>query len=415
MGGDTTVRLKRAKMLALPVESGRLFRIRGENAVIVEDAIAHCDDAGGDCEAGEVIQWHAVGKSPSSGVAPKTPNIGLDSKVIQGFFDSYRRYSEATASVAQVCENYSKLLPSADVVRDAVSAVSSYAVSLPDFSLMFQNVCLSLQQFANASRKLALEVDLGGVFDSLRPIALKAKRIELLGKANWPMYLIDDAEVCNELDMLPAHVDDEELRELVADIACRSLGGEWLEATRSRWKDHPELSPGESGVLMRALNRHENCDYEGCVALLMNLFEGLIGKYCPPELKRLEGERAELFDLYAENLGVNSSHKKNGEARELTNVKDKVLIMILLSENGWYAFRHAADYIVKVILTNAMTDDLAAHNPLRNKICHGAQTEYGTVEHSLKAILVTDIVIRFGAVIFVGKAKEARDGDPQGV
>lgn len=31
--------------------------------------------------------------------------------------------------------------------------------------------CLSLQQFANASRKLALEVDLGGIFDSLRPIA----------------------------------------------------------------------------------------------------------------------------------------------------------------------------------------------------------------------------------------------------
>lgn len=161
-----------------------------------------------------------MGKSPSPGVALKTPNIGLDSKVIRGFSDSYRRYSEATASVAQVCENYGKLLPSVDVIRDAVDAVSGYAVSLSDFSLMFQNACLSLQQFAIASRKLALKVDLGGVFDSLRPIALKTKRIELLGKANWPMYLVDDAKVCNELDMLPAHVDDEELRELVADIAC---------------------------------------------------------------------------------------------------------------------------------------------------------------------------------------------------
>lgn len=28
-GGDTAVRLKRAEMLALPVENGRLFRIRG--------------------------------------------------------------------------------------------------------------------------------------------------------------------------------------------------------------------------------------------------------------------------------------------------------------------------------------------------------------------------------------------------
>ena len=70
---------------------------------------------------------------------------------------------------------------------------------------------------------------------------------------------------------------------------------------------------------------------------------------------------------------------------------------------------------MKVILTNAMTDDLAAHNLLRNKICHGAQTEYGTVEHSLKAILVTDIVIRFGAVIFAGKAEGARDCEPRGI
>ena len=33
-GGDTAVRLKRAELLALPVENGRLFRIRGGNAVI---------------------------------------------------------------------------------------------------------------------------------------------------------------------------------------------------------------------------------------------------------------------------------------------------------------------------------------------------------------------------------------------
>ena len=60
---------------------------------------------------------------------------------------------------------------------------------------------------------------------------------------------------------------------------------------------------------------------------------------------------------------------------------------------------------------NAMDVDLAAHNPLRNKICHGQQTEYGTQEHSLKAILVTDIVIRYGAAILEGQTEdESEDG-----
>ena len=56
--------------------------------MIVEDAIAHCDDAGGDSEVGEAIRWYTVGKSPSSGVALKIPNIGLDSKAIRGYGDA---------------------------------------------------------------------------------------------------------------------------------------------------------------------------------------------------------------------------------------------------------------------------------------------------------------------------------------
>lgn len=249
------------------------------------------------------------------------------------------------------------------------------------------------------------------ITSTLRPIALKAKRIDLLGRANWPMYLVDDEEVCNGLDMLSPQATDEELKELVTGVACANLDSEWLGETRSRWEDHAELSSGERGVLARALNRHERGDFEGCVALLMNLFEGLVEKYFPDEMSKLDGERAELFDLHAKKLGVGLSRKRNGKPRELTNAKDKVLVMVVLSENGWYTFQHAAEYIVGVTFTNAMDADLAAHNPLRNKICHDQQTEYGTQEHSLKAILVTDIVIRYGTAILEGQTDaESEDG-----
>ena len=294
------------------------------------------------------------------------------------------------------------------VTREVFKAVRA---NLPDYASMFRNVYPALHRFADYAKEITRGIDFDAIAGALSPLALKAKRVELLGRANWPMYLVDDAEVCDGLDMLPPQATDEELKELVAGVACANLGSEWLGETRSRWEDHAELLSGEKGVLTRALNRHEKGDYEGCVALLMNLFEGLVEKYFPAEMSKLEGERAELFDLHAKKLGVGLSRKKNGEPRELTNVKDKVLVMVVLSENGWYTFQHAAEYIVGVTFTNTMDVDLAARNPLRNKICHGQQTEYGTQEHSLKAILVTDIVIRYGAAILEGQTDtECEDG-----
>lgn len=82
--------------------------------------------------------------------------------------------------------------------------------------------------------------------------------------------------------------------------------------------------------------------------------------------------------------------------------------------SGMCTIRCAVDYIVDVVLTGKMDDELAARNPLRNKICHGDQTEYGTKEHSLKAILVTDIMIRLGSAVLALRADVECDGESQG-
>ena len=319
--------------------------------------------------------------------------------------------TSATESIQVGCK---QIQDSMTATCEALKAVSTAWTNLPDYASIFRNIYPALQRFADYAKELTREIDFDSLAAAMRPIALNAKRVELLGRSKWPMYLVDDVEVCNGLDMLSLSATEEELERLVTGIACANLGSEWLKETRSRWNDHAELSSGERGVLNRALHRHERGDYEGCVALLMNLFEGLIEKYFPDEINKLEGDQAELFDLQAKKLGVGLSHKKDGAPRKLANVKDKVLVMVVLSENGWYAFQNAAEYIVGVTLANAMDADLAAHNPLRNKICHGEQTEYGTQEHSLKAILVTDVIIRYGAAILQGQGNaECVDG-PQG-
>ena len=342
---------------------------------------------------------------------PVLPTVKFPDETLRAFAQARELSMGMTAAMGSIQAGYKQMQDSTAAAREVFKTVSTAWANLPDYASIFRNAYPALQRFADYAKEITRGIDFDAIASALRPIALKTKRIELLGRANWPMYLVDDAEVCDGLDMLSLEATDEELKELVAGIACANLDSEWLAETRSRWENHAELSSGERGVLARALSRHERGDYEGCVALLMNLFEGLVEKYFPDEMSKLEGERAELFDLHAEKLGVGPSHKKNGEPRELTNVKDKVLVMVVLSENGWHTFKYAAEYIVGVTFANAMDADLAAHNPLRNKICHGQQTEYGTQEHSLKAILVTDIVMRYGAAILEGQTESENESE----
>lgn len=350
-------------------------------------------------EAPDKFYWSEVGAHLSPKNVPALPKVKLPNETLRAFAQAQELSSGMAAAVESIQMECKQIQDSIAATREVFNATTIAFANLPDYASIFRNIYPALQHFADYAKELTQGINFGVIAGGLRPIALKAKRIELLGKTNWPMYLVDDARVCDALDMLSLQAADEELKELVAGIACENLDSEWVEETRSRWEDHAELSPGERGMLARALNRHEKGDYEGCVALLMNLLEGLVEKYFPNDKSKLEDEQAELFDLHAKKLGVGLSHKKNGEPRKLTNVKDKVLVMVVLSENGWYTFNYAAEYIASITFSNSMDADLAAHNPLRNKICHGQQTEYGTQEHSLKAILVTDIVIRYGAAI----------------
>lgn len=376
----------------------------------MDEESEECGDAG--AQGTGMVHGIMMSDGFALGRVPEVSKIMFASEAVQSFSDVNKRYSDAIASVTGISETYRKAMPSVDVIPDSLKNISFALKNLPDYSSMVQGMVPALSRLAEVARGFTCGINFKGISDAVRPIALKVKRVEILGRANWPMYLVEDAKVCDGLDALSSQLNDEELMRTVAEIACEALGSDWLDETRSRWEGHDELTRGEKGVLDRALRRHEEGDYEGCVALLMNLFEGLIEKYCPPEVQKLGGEQAEIFDLHASELGLDPSHNRKGKARKLTNAKDKVLVMVLLSESGWCTFQHAADYIVSITLTNKMNADIAAHNPLRNKICHGDQTEYDSKEHSLKAILVTDVLIRFGSALLAECVDAGCDNRP---
>lgn len=180
--------------------------------------------------------------------------------MVQGLSDGSKRYSDMFASVAGISEAYRKVMPSMDFVPDFLKSISSVLKNLPDYSSMVQGTVPALSRLSEVAQEITCGINLKGISDTVRPIAIKAKRVEILGRANWPMYLVDDAEARDGLDMLSSSVTDAELRDVVAGIACEAPDSDWIDEIRSRWESHDELTSGEKGVLRRALGRHEEGD-----------------------------------------------------------------------------------------------------------------------------------------------------------
>ena len=52
-----------------------------------------------------------------------------------------------------------------------------------------------------------------------------------------------------------------------------------------------------------------------------------------------------------------------------------------------------------MIISGQDTEHLMDTQPLRNKICHGEQLNYGTQEHAIKAILSVDLMVNIANAI----------------
>lgn len=305
------------------------------------------------------------------------------------------QYAEVTKSLSAIRElQLESMRAVVDTVKNSVAITECMRSALaPAYELA--------RSVSESAAKIVAEIDFSGLRAAVLPLITRASYIDLLIRTNWPLYLIDDEEMLDDILALDVNSDVLTLSDAIAEIARERLGLEWLNELRARWNNHDELTQEEREILECALSHYESCDYASCVSMLMCLFGGLLNKYCGEPVK-LQGDDAEVFDYFASKHGI-SAAAGEGKPRPLKAAKDKVVVLILRSEGGYFVWQAAGGYIVDVVLTNRMDEDIALHNPLRNKICHGIQTNYGTWEHALKAILVTDILIRLGGMTLAGR------------
>ncbi len=158
-----------------------------------------------------------------------------------------------------------------------------------------------------------------------------------------------------------------------------------------KWEEYSVISLEARKLLDLALSRHLDGDYIASTLISITQLEGLLSS------------SVDSFNAFAylDNEVYFCVVKRAGLNREkvLRNVKDHAIAMASITDKGFMRIDSAIDYLVNITLTNAESfDELAVDNPLRNKICHGCQMNYGTKVHSLKSILAVDTALKLGAM-----------------
>lgn len=353
-----------------------------------------------------------VGLSQSGEVKRAIENI----QSVTNVFDA-ERMRELTAATSHVAANFAGLSDALEASRACAkrfteiqeqlqplysSIAFNYEKLLPAFQ---PQVFEAAQRVAQAVSGSIPKIDFSGISETFRKAHESRRFIDVLAQTHWPLYFVDREALLKELLALNEALSGDELETAVGEVASDYLDEEWLNETRERWQAIEVVNEEERTLLLDAMSRHESGDYVGSTSILMCLFEGF-GESFVRASSALANVDSELFDWEAEKHGLSPLLKKNGEARE-PRAKDNVLLLLLQTEQGWLTWKAASSYVIDVVLTNDDDAVLMERNPLRNKICHGVQTNYGTWRHSAKAILATDMLLRMGAIAIA--AAEAKD------
>lgn len=226
--------------------------------------------------------------------------------------------------------------------------------------------------------------------------------VDCCKKTEWPIYWDSSKEFEEEIADIAAWSEDEsQLKASVTEAVLSYYANSKLDEIGDRWSKSSLVNAGQLTMMKDALNKHEAGDYLASTTLLMCLFDGLVTKFCTTALESgLLSDEDFDFVLEHHNLRKRSNMKLPARA--------KVTSLVFCTSGGVLHWDASSEYITNTILTGR--DDwegLAAANPLRNKICHGLQTNHGTIVHSLKAILASDLILRLGVIVEAALLEES--------
>ena len=236
-----------------------------------------------------------------------------------------------------------------------------------------------VQRITNMVASINIKPLLKNISDAMIPI----RYIYLLERLNWPIFLIEDEQL--RTDILDACNDSEDPA-IVAEIIYKYCTEDFFVAMEDDWMNCSVLSEGRKPILSQAIHLHKQEFYFASTSMLMCQLYGIAADI----EKALKGNNLKLNkdekEFVADIFDLNSKY--------IDKEKGQLFQILMFTESGMMLWEIMANYLRDVCLFSGQDYSHIKNQPLRNKICHCDQIEFGTKEHSLKAIFVIDMLIQ---------------------
>lgn len=208
--------------------------------------------------------------------------------------------------------------------------------------------------------------------------------LRILDELKWPLYLIPDMELKKKL--LIAYNSKMQSHQ-INEIIFNHFSNDVLENIEYSWDCCKLISFPRKVILSEAIRAHKEQRYYLSTPVLMchiyGISEDIVNYVKQVDLCLGKLEKDKLMDYL------------KTEKRYINNEKGKLFQSFAITDSNGSLWLSILNYFKNIVLASgAGCDFLSQTQPLRNKICHGQQLNYGTQEHSLKSILVIDILIK---------------------
>ena len=261
----------------------------------------------------------------------------------------------------------------------------------------------ALINIGNRIAELVSSFDFTPMLKKFSEAIIPIKYINLLNRLKWPVFLIDDDALRQDILTACATQDDEEA---VKEIVLAYCSDDFLKTMEDDWNSCEAISAERKPILSEAMLMHKQEHYYASTAMLM----------C-----QVYGVASDIVNL-AQKSGLEADDKTKDyvsdyfkiKREDVDKEKGRLMQMTVMTESGLMLWDAMARYLQSEILCSSESKKRWATQPLRNKICHGDQLNFGTKEHSLKAILTIDMLIQLAyeieRIIDIHKDNEPTEG-----
>ncbi len=310
--------------------------------------------------------------------------------------DSWEKLKEVTKKLDTV--KNAIISPQLQQIANTVQMMNNAVVSAIQSDAMKAVIDLG-----NRIAELAASVDFTPMLKKFSEAIIPIKYISLLERLKWPVFLIDDDALRQDILTACATQEDEEA---VREIIFSYCSDDFLKAMEDDWNSCEAISAERKPILLEAMLMHKQGYYYASASMLM----------C-----QVYGVASDIMDLAKKNgLEIDDEEKDfvseyfEIKREDVDKEKGRLLQMTVMTESGMMLWNAMAKYLQSEILCSSESKKRWATQPLRNKICHGDQLNFGTKEHSLKAILTIDMLIQLAyeieRIIEIHKDNETTEG-----